>query len=150
LLKGRFGCWDSLAILIATGRRGDPGAWKWRQIALNGLRCLARRGLRAEELLVPKAGSGGELETPTQARTALPASGGDFALIHTVPARRGPWKPSGQLGGLIMLGSPWQLATSVLTAGALWGAIGLQWGLVGGWFRAQMGLDRALCRAPAG
>jgi len=131
-------------VLIATG--AARGSWRLDSgIALNGLALLAGVGF-AEELLF-RGWLWGELELQLRASTALLLQAVIFALIH-------PWYRTegagaiGQLGGLILLGIALALQRRA-DSGALWGAIGLHGGLVGGWFVLQMGLIEFSANAPA-
>jgi len=70
-----------------------------------------------------------------------------FSLVHTrfnLP----PLQLLGLLAGLLLLGLAlgWQRRAD---GGVLWGAIGLQGGLVGGWFALQVGLIDILPNTPA-
>jgi hypothetical protein len=123
------------------------GAARWRPDLsggelLNGLALLLGVGF-AEELLF-RGWLWGELDLQMPQRRAVVLQALVFALVH-------PWfreagmAALGLLGGLFLLGVA-LAAQRRAEGGALWGAVGLHGGLVGGWFLLQKGL---LAIAPA-
>lgn len=117
----------------------DGGAW------LNALALLLGVGF-AEELLF-RGWLWGELERLVGTGPAIGLQAAVFALVH-------PWyrlpalEAIALLGGLVLLG--WALALQRRAdGGALWGAVALHGGLVGGWFALQRGLVEISPQAPA-
>ena len=103
---------------------------------LNALALVLGVGF-AEELLF-RGWLWGELDRLAGAQRAIGLQAALFALVH-------PWYrlPSleaiGLLIGLVLLGLALALQRRA-DGGALWGAVGLHGGLVGGWFALQAGL----------
>jgi len=132
------------AVLFATGQ----AAWSWRLGwggALNGLALTAGVGF-AEELVF-RGWLWGELGLQSGPRCSLLLQSAVFALLHPWYRVEGPGA-IGLLGGLILLGVALALQRRA-DGGALWGAIGLHGGLVGGWFILQSGLLEVSSAAPA-
>ena len=132
------------AVLIASGQ----AIWAWRlgwAAVLNGLALTAGVGF-AEELLF-RGWLWGELSLQGKAQSALLLQAALFALLHPWYRLEG-FGAIGLLGGLILLGIALALQRRS-DGGALWGAIGLHGGLVGGWFVLQTGLVEISSTAPA-
>jgi MYXO-CTERM domain-containing protein len=112
---------------------------------LNALALLLGVGF-AEELLF-RGWLWGELERLAGARRAIGLQAALFALVH-------PWyrlpglEAIGLLIGLVLLGLALALQRRA-DGNALWGAVGLHGGLVGGWFALQAGLLQISPAAPA-
>ena len=112
---------------------------------LNALALLLGVGF-AEELLF-RGWLWGELERLAGARRAIGLQAAIFALVH-------PWyqlpglEAVALLVGLVLLGLVLALQRRA-DGGALWGAVGLHGGLVGGWFALQAGLLQISPGAPA-
>lgn len=124
-----------VAVLLISGQA------HWRGVigpaeAANALVLLLAVGL-AEELLF-RGWLWGELELLMPAPRALLLQAALFALVH-------PWYRTAGLGAVGLLGGLVLLALALALqrradGGALWGAVGLHGGLVGGWFALQAGL----------
>ena len=130
-------------VLVVSGQArwlGDLGGGQ----LLNALALLLGVGF-AEELLF-RGWLWGELEQLVGARRAIGLQAALFALVH-------PWyrlpglEAIGLLIGLVLLGLALALQRRA-DAGALWGAVGLHGGLVGGWFALQAGLLQISPAAP--
>lgn len=112
---------------------------------LNALALLLGVGF-AEELLF-RGWLWGELERLAGRPRAIGLQAAIFALVH-------PWyrlpglEAIGLLIGLVLLGLVLALQRRA-DGGALWGAVGLHGGLVGGWFALQVGLLQISPGAPA-
>ncbi len=144
LLKALLLLGGVAAVLLLTGQArwlGDLGLAQ----ALNALALLLGVGF-AEELLF-RGWLWGELERLVGARRAIGLQAALFALVH-------PWyrlpglEAIALLIGLVLLGLALALQRRA-DAGALWGAVGLHGGLVGGWFALQAGLLEISPAAPA-
>ena len=130
-----------LLLVVASGLL-LAGAARWRGLeglavaeSLNALALAAGVGF-AEELLF-RGWLWGELGRLLGIRQAFFSQALLFGLVHPwwrVPGLGG----AGLLGGLILLGVVLGLQRRA-DGGALWGAIGLHGGLVGGWFALQSG-----------
>ncbi len=132
------------AVLLLGGQARWGGAPTPAE-ALNALALLLGVGF-AEELLF-RGWLLGELELLAGRRRAIGLQAVLFALVH-------PWirLPAPQalalLGGLVLLGLALALQRRA-DGGALWGAVGLHGGLVGGWFALQAGPLQIAATAPA-
>jgi len=131
-------------VLVLAGQArwlGDLGGGQ----LLNALALMLGVGF-AEELLF-RGWLWGELERLAGAQRAIGLQAAFFALVH-------PWyqlpglEAAGLLIGLVLLGLAVALQRRV-DRGALWGAVGLHGGLVGGWFALQAGLLQTSPGAPA-
>ncbi|MFO7629589.1 MAG: CPBP family glutamic-type intramembrane protease [Prochlorococcaceae cyanobacterium] len=112
--------------------------------AANTLALLLGVGF-AEELLF-RGWLWGELELQLPERAALLLQAALFGLVH--PWYRMPGLGAvGLLGGLVLLGLALALQRRA-DHGALWGAVGLHGGLVGGWFALQAGLIELAVAVP--
>lgn len=100
----------------------------------------------AEELLF-RGWLWGELELRLGEPQALLSQAALFALLHPWYRLPGLAAPA-LLGGLMVLGVVLALQRRA-DGGALWGAVGLHGGLVGGWFALQAGLLQIAPDAPA-
>lgn len=120
-------------LLSGQARWGTLPDWP---VLLNGLALLLGVGF-AEELLF-RGWLWGELERLAGARRALGLQAALFALVHPWYRLPGP-EAIALLGGLVLLGLALALQRRA-DSGALWGAVGLHGGLVGGWFILQLGL----------
>lgn len=143
LLKALLLLGGVAAVLLLAGQArwlGDLGLAQ----ALNALALLLGVGF-AEELLF-RGWLWGELERLVGARRAIGLQAALFALVH-------PWyrlpglEAIALLIGLVLLGLALALQRRA-DAGALWGAVGLHGGLVGGWFALQAGLLEISPAAP--
>jgi MYXO-CTERM domain-containing protein len=144
LLKALLLLAGVVAVLLASGQARWQGALTIGA-ALNGLALLLGVGF-AEELLF-RGWLWGELELQAGRRRALGLQATLFALVH--PWTRLPGLEAiGLLGGLVLLGLALALQRRA-DGGALWGAVGLHGGLVGGWFVLQAGLLQLTPTAPA-
>ena len=120
---------------------GDLGGGQ----VLNALALVLGVGF-AEELLF-RGWLWGELERIAGAQRAIGLQAAFFALVH-------PWyrlpglEAIGLLIGLVLLGLALALQRRA-DGGALWGAVGLHGGLVGGWFALQAGLLQISPGTPA-
>jgi hypothetical protein len=122
-------------VLLGLGQARWVGALGPGQLA-NALALLLGVGF-AEELLF-RGWLWGELEQLAGRRRAIGLQAAVFALVH--PWTRLPgWEAFALLGGLVLLGLALALQRRA-DGGALWGAVGLHGGLVGGWFALQNGL----------
>ncbi|MFQ6538992.1 MULTISPECIES: CPBP family glutamic-type intramembrane protease [Aphanothece] len=89
----------------------------------------------------------GELNLQIGRRRALVLQAAIFALVH-------PWYRAPGLQGIVLLGGLLLLGLALglrklADGGALWGAVALHGGLVGGWFLVQKGLLTIAPAAPA-
>jgi len=140
----------AVLLLVVTAGLVLTGVARWRgwegldgAEMVNALALAAGVGF-AEELLF-RGWLWGELGELLGRRQALFCQALLFGLVH--PWWRLPWLGgAGLLGGLILLGLVLGLQRRA-DGGALWGAMGLHGGLVGGWFALQAG---PLALAPAG
>jgi hypothetical protein len=131
-------------VLVVSGQArwlGDLGGGQ----LLNALALVLGVGF-AEELLF-RGWLWGELEQIAGAQRAIGLQAAFFALVH-------PWyqlpglEAIGLLIGLVLLGLALALQRRA-DGGALWGAVGLHGGLVGGWFALQAGLLQISPGTPA-
>jgi membrane protease YdiL (CAAX protease family) len=140
----------AVLLLVVTAGLVLAGVARWRgwegldgAEMVNALALAAGVGF-AEELLF-RGWLWGELGGVLGRRQALFCQALLFGLVHPwwrLPGLGG----AGLLGGLILLGIVLGLQRRA-DGGALWGAMGLHGGLVGGWFALQAG---PLALAPAG
>lgn len=144
LLKAGMLLTGVVAVLILSGLARWQPDLTLPQL-LNALALLLGVGV-AEELLF-RGWLWGELHRLVGCDRALILQATLFALLH-------PWyresglEAVGLLGGLILLGLVLALQRRA-DHGALWGAVGLHGGLVGGWFALQAGLLQISPSTPA-
>lgn len=133
-----------VAVLLLTGLARWQGGLTTGSL-LNALALVLGVGF-AEELLF-RGWLWGELELQAGRRRALGLQAAVFALLH-------PWyrlpapQAVGLLAGLVLLGLALGLQRRA-DGGALWGAMGLHGGLVGGWFALLAGPLQIAAAAPA-
>ncbi len=130
-------------LLLVTGQARWLGQLGGAQL-LNALALLLGVGF-AEELLF-RGWLWGELERLAGARRAIGLQAAIFALLHPWYRLPGPAAVA-LLGGLVLLGLVLALQRRA-DGGALWGAVALHGGLVGGWFALQVGLLQIAPDAP--
>jgi uncharacterized protein len=122
----------AVLLLLGLAHWGPVPAWP---VLLNALALLLGVGF-AEELLF-RGWLSGELSLLLGRQRGLVLQAGLFSLLHTrfhlPPATLFPL-----LGGLLLLGLALGLQRRA-DDGALWGAVGLHGGLVGGWFALEQG-----------
>lgn len=119
-------------LLLGLAHWGPPPAWP---LLLNALALLVGVGF-AEELLF-RGWLLGELSLLLGAQRGLWLQAGLFSLLHArLNLAATTLLPL--LGGLLLLGLALGLQRRA-DDGALWGAVGLHGGLVGGWFVLQQG-----------
>ncbi|MCP9816144.1 CPBP family intramembrane metalloprotease [Synechococcus sp. GreenBA-s] len=132
------------AVLLLGGQARWGGSLSAAE-ALNALALLLGVGF-AEELLF-RGWLWGELDLLAGRQRAIGLQAAVFALVH-------PWSrlPAPEalalLGGLVLLGLALALQRRA-DGGALWGAVGLHGGLVGGWFALMAGPLQIAPGAPA-
>lgn len=132
------------AVLLLSGQASWAGALSTSQW-LNALALMLGVGF-AEELLF-RGWLWGELERLAGPGRAIGLQAALFALVH-------PWyrlpalEAIALLIGLVLLGLALALQRRA-DSGALWGAVGLHGGLVGGWFALQAGLMEISAGSPA-
>jgi membrane protease YdiL (CAAX protease family) len=134
----------SCAVLLLSGLARWQGELGLGSL-LNALALLFGVGF-AEELLF-RAWLLGELKRQIGTGRAIALQAALFALVHpwlNLPPAQG----LGMLLGLVLLGLALAQRRRV-DGGALWGAIGLHGGLVGGWFALTAGLLQVSDAAPA-
>jgi membrane protease YdiL (CAAX protease family) len=133
-----------VVVLLLSGQAHWQGLASPAVLA-NGLALLLGVGF-AEELIF-RGWLWGELSLELAERPALVLQAVLFALVHPW-MRLPPAGALGLLGGLTLLGLVLALQRRG-DGGALWGAVGLHGGLVGGWFILQAGLIELVATAPA-
>lgn len=135
LIKATVLLFGVVAVLLLSGQSQWQGQITPGEL-LNAIALMLLVGV-AEELLF-RSWLWGELERLTGRQRALGLQAAVFALVH-------PWyqlppiEAFALLVGLVLLGLALALQRRA-DQGALWGAIGLHGGLVGGWFALQAGL----------
>ena len=131
-------------VLLVSGQARWLGLLDLGELA-NALALLLGVGF-AEELLF-RGWLWGELERLAGTKRAIGLQAAVFALVH-------PWYrlPGAEaialLIGMVLLGLALALQRRA-DGGALWGAVGLHGGLVGGWFALQAGLLQVSTATPA-
>ena len=144
LLKGLALLVLVVVVLLVSGQARWLGRLDMGELA-NALALLLGVGF-AEELLF-RGWLWGELERLGGSQRAIGLQAAFFALVH-------PWYrlPGAEaialLIGLVLLGLALALQRRA-DGGALWGAVGLHGGLVGGWFVLQAGLVQISPATPA-
>ncbi len=131
-------------VLVATGQT----RWGGTLTAAEGLNALALLlGVGFAEELLFRGWLWGELELLAGRRRAIGLQAAIFALVHPWTRLPGP-EALALLGGLVLLGLVLALQRRA-DGGALWGAVGLHGGLVGGWFALLAGPLQIAPGAPA-
>ena len=133
-----------VVVLLVSGQARWLGLLDMGELA-NALALLLGVGF-AEELLF-RGWLWGELERLGGSQRAIGLQAAVFALVH-------PWyrlpgvEAIALLIGMVLLGLALALQRRA-DGGALWGAVGLHGGLVGGWFALQAGLLQLSAATPA-
>ncbi|NDG75973.1 MAG: CPBP family intramembrane metalloprotease [Synechococcaceae bacterium WB8_1B_136] len=132
------------AVLLLSGQ----AHWGGTLTAAEGLNALALLlGVGFAEELLFRGWLWGELDLLAGPQRAIGLQAAVFALVH--PWRRLPAPEAlALLAGLVLLGLVLALQRRA-DGGALWGAVGLHGGLVGGWFALLAGPLQIATGAPA-